>query len=125
MPSGGGAERAGARGAPRLSALGEARRPDRGPAFRWGSSPDWTRGEPEEFHGAPPCFQSGCRISRPPSNRQALELHHRPDLDRAALRVRDPRGDGDRLVEIPGVNHEIAPELLAGLRERTDRKSVV
>src|ERR1041385_4525703 len=55
----------------------------------------------------------------PDSGGQVLELDDRPDLHRPAPGVRNLLGDGDRLVEVPGVDHEVAAELLPGLRERT------
>jgi hypothetical protein len=48
--------------------------------------------------------------------RQARDLYHRPDFDAPLARHRDPCGDADRLVEIPGVDQEIAAQLLARLR---------
>src|SRR3954453_513300 len=60
-------------------------------------------------------------IDRPDNvlfDRQPRQLDHRTDLDRAPAGHGDPRGDVDRLVEIPGLDHEKTAQLLAGLRER-------
>src|SRR5437867_1297176 len=55
-----------------------------------------------------------CDLNR----RQARDLYHRPDLDRALARHRNPCRDADRVVEIPGIDKVVAPQLLARLRER-------
>src|SRR5205823_10748546 len=52
------------------------------------------------------------------SRRQVRDLDDRPDFDCAPARPRNPRGDGDRLVEIPGIDQEVAAQLFARLRER-------
>src|SRR2546427_1849883 len=73
-------------------------------------------------------------IRRPPRSTlfpytTLFRSNDRPDLDRAATGHRNPRGDGNRLVEIAGIDQEVAAQLLLGLRERTvghhplDRKS--
>src|SRR5436309_3785645 len=51
--------------------------------------------------------------------RQIRYVNDRPDLDRAATGHGNPRGDGNRLVEIAGIDQEVAAQLLLGLRERT------
>src|SRR5919107_1264011 len=51
--------------------------------------------------------------------RQARDLHHRPDLDRAPARSRNAGGDIDRFVQIRRVDQVVAAELFARLRERT------
>src|SRR5947208_9287904 len=51
--------------------------------------------------------------------RQIRYVDDGPDLDRAAAGHGNPRRDGDRLVEIPRIDQEIAPQLLLGLRKRT------
>ena len=48
-----------------------------------------------------------------------MELDDRPDLDGAPAGHRDPRGDGDRLVEILGFDHEKAAQLFPRLRKGT------
>src|SRR6266568_5021576 len=53
------------------------------------------------------------------TRRQACDLHYRPDFDGAGACRWNPCGDADRLVEILGVDQEVAAELLARLRERT------
>src|ERR1043166_4582685 len=55
----------------------------------------------------------------PDSGGQVLELDDRPDLHRPAPGVRNLLGDGDRLVEVLRVDHEVSAQLLPGLRERT------
>src|SRR5207302_777203 len=47
------------------------------------------------------------------------QLDHRADLDGAPARPRDPGGDPDSLIEIPGVDQEITAELFARFRKRT------
>src|ERR1700687_4839374 len=51
--------------------------------------------------------------------RESRYLDTRPDFDGAFAGPRNPGGDAYRLVEILGVNHEEAAELLARLRKRT------
>src|SRR5215204_1512682 len=51
--------------------------------------------------------------------RQAGDLHHRPNLDRAPAHPRDASGDLDRLVEICGVDQVVTSELFARLGKRT------
>src|SRR2546430_5272377 len=51
--------------------------------------------------------------------RQVRYVNDRPDLDRAATGHRNPRGDGNRRVEIAGIDQEVAAQLVLGLRERT------
>src|SRR5437867_5324279 len=51
--------------------------------------------------------------------RQIRYVNDRPDLDRAATGNANPRGDGNRLVEIAGTDQKVAAQLLLGLRERT------
>src|SRR5712691_1421563 len=51
--------------------------------------------------------------------RQAGHLHHRPNFDGPQACAWNPSGDVDRLVEIPGVDQEVAAQLFARLRERT------
>src|SRR3989475_2183875 len=63
-------------------------------------------------------------IRRPPRSTlfpytTLFRSNDRPDLDRAATGHRNPRGDGNRLVEIAGIDQEVAAQLLLGLRERT------
>src|SRR5438034_1339335 len=53
------------------------------------------------------------------TRRQACYLHYRPDFDGADTCPWNPCGDADRLVEILGVDQEVAAELFARLRERT------
>src|SRR5689334_16771048 len=48
-----------------------------------------------------------------------LQLAHRPYLDAADARGRDPGGEVDRLVQVAGVDQVEARELLLGLGERT------
>src|SRR5438552_10709823 len=50
--------------------------------------------------------------------RQVRYVNDRPDLDRAATGHGNPRRDGDRLVEIAGIDQEVAAQLLLGFRER-------
>src|SRR5262245_26350514 len=52
-------------------------------------------------------------------HRQPHDLPHRPDLDRSDARARNPSSDADRLVEILGIDKEVAGDLLARLHERT------
>ena len=59
-------------------------------------------------------FLSGASIRR-----QALDFPHRPDFNSSDPRSRNAGSVVDRLVEIPGINQEIAANLLAGLREWT------
>src|SRR2546427_3768133 len=63
-------------------------------------------------------------IRRPPRSTlfpytTLFRSNDRPDLDRAATGHRNPRGDGNRLVEIGRIDQEVAAQLLLGLRERT------
>src|SRR5438309_6280935 len=51
--------------------------------------------------------------------RQAADLHHRPNLDGPEACAWNPSGDVDRLVEIPGVDEEVAAQLFPRLGERT------
>src|SRR3989441_415708 len=52
-----------------------------------------------------------------------VHLHDRPNLDRAAHpHRRDPRGDGDGLVEVLRLHDEVAAELLLRLGERAVRR---
>src|SRR6266545_5854654 len=53
------------------------------------------------------------------SRRQSRYLYDRPDFDCAPACHGNPLGDGDRLVEIPGVDQEVAAQLFARLRKRT------
>src|SRR5437660_9188389 len=46
------------------------------------------------------------------TRRQAAYLDHRTDLDGPSAGHGDPGGDGDRLVQVGGLDHEEAPELL-------------
>src|SRR5213594_1900214 len=48
---------------------------------------------------------------------QARDLLHRTDLDGSDARPWNPSSDGDRLVEILGIDQEVAGDLLAGLHE--------
>src|SRR5262245_27014099 len=50
--------------------------------------------------------------------RKSRDLHHRTDFDRAQARARDLFRDAYRLVEVLGVDQEIAAEMLARLGER-------
>src|SRR2546426_2013248 len=61
------------------------------------------------------CF----RPSRTLLSRQARDLYHWPDLDGTLARRGNPCGDGDSLVEILGLDEEVAAQLFARLRERT------
>src|SRR5215470_11421425 len=49
--------------------------------------------------------------------RQSRDLYHRADFDRAKARAWDTPGDAYSLVEIFGVDQEVAAELFARLRE--------
>src|SRR5438105_5025069 len=51
--------------------------------------------------------------------RQAADFHHRPNFDGPEACAWNPSGDVDRLVEIPGVEEEVAAQLFPRLRERT------
>src|SRR4051794_40982019 len=51
--------------------------------------------------------------------RQTLDLKDRANLDGAQARSRNLSGNADCLIQVPGVNQEIATELLTGLRKRT------
>src|SRR5438128_12638966 len=51
--------------------------------------------------------------------RQALDFPHRPDFNSSDPHSGNPGSDVDRLVEIPGIDQEIAANLLARLREWT------
>src|SRR5437899_12186879 len=53
------------------------------------------------------------------TRRQARYLHDRPDFHGSLACSRNPCGDADRLVEILGVDQEVAAELFARFRERT------
>src|SRR2546421_7060954 len=50
--------------------------------------------------------------------RQTRYLHDRADFDGAQACRGNPCGDADRLVQILGVDEEVAAQLLARLRER-------
>src|SRR5262245_42075813 len=50
---------------------------------------------------------------------QPHDLSHRPDLDRSNARSRNPSSNADRLIEILGMDQEVAGDLLARLHERT------
>src|SRR6266849_9230287 len=52
-------------------------------------------------------------------SRQARDLDDRPDLDGTLARHGNPCGDGDGLVEILGLDEEVAAQLFTRLRERT------
>src|SRR5438309_3637335 len=52
-------------------------------------------------------------------SRQARDLDYRPDLDGTLARHGNPCRNGNSLVEIPGVDEEVAAQLFARLRERT------
>ena len=49
----------------------------------------------------------------------ARNLSHRPDLDGADARPGNPTSDADRVVEILGIDQEVAGDLLARFDERT------
>src|SRR5229473_8193375 len=51
--------------------------------------------------------------------RQSENLNHRTDFDGAHACPWNPCGNADRHVEVLGIDHEIAAELFARLRERT------
>src|SRR5207244_2833781 len=53
--------------------------------------------------------------------RQARDLHHRPDFDGSDPRRWNPGGNGNGLVQVPGVDQEKAAKLLARLRKRAVR----
>src|SRR5881296_3450198 len=57
--------------------------------------------------------------SRTLLSRQARDLDDWPDLDGALARRGNPCGDGDGLVEILGIDEEVAAQLFTRLRERT------
>src|SRR5262245_25028708 len=50
---------------------------------------------------------------------KACYFHYWPDFDCAETRGRNPCGNADRLVEIPGVDQEVATELFARLHKRS------
>src|SRR5262249_53380913 len=50
---------------------------------------------------------------------QARDFPHRPDFDRSDARSWNLSSDADRLVEIFGMDQEVAGDLLARLHERT------
>jgi hypothetical protein len=60
----------------------------------------------------------GIHPSRTLIDRQARDLHDRPDFNGAQARPWNPCGDADRLVEILSVDQVLAAELFARLRER-------
>jgi hypothetical protein len=60
----------------------------------------------------------GIHPSRTRIGRQASDLYDRPDFDAAHACSWNPCGDADRLVEILGVDQELAAELFARLRKR-------
>ena len=60
----------------------------------------------------------GIRPSRTHIGREARDLHDRPEVDGAQVCPWNPCGGADRLVEILGVDQELAAELFARLCER-------
>src|SRR5262245_1587630 len=73
----------------------------------------------ESTTGLPtPARSTGWPMNERLSHRQTRDLDHRTNFDCAPLRHRNPLGDGDRRVEISGVDQEVAAQLLARLRER-------
>src|SRR5713226_10375555 len=61
------------------------------------------------------CFRSWRMLV----GRQARDLLHGPDLDGSDARPWNPSSDADRLVEILGMDQEVAGDLLARLHEWT------
>src|SRR4029450_5956271 len=50
---------------------------------------------------------------------QARDLPHRPDFDSSDARPWTSNSDADRLVDILGIDQEVAGDLFAGFHERT------